>query len=177
MFLDIQTGRTHNASGRLLSDLEALGMIETSGMSRRGLIKAGAIGAGAGIAVMAMPGVAAASSLLILQMREYGGLAGTSPNTRKSIAFGEFGLEEFIPDGSVGVFRLLDQEFEVTDGAATAYGSFSSYPFFFNVVREVGMPDFVVFTRDIAESELAGQTAIITFTALNIRVEYTFPSA
>jgi hypothetical protein len=37
-------------------------LVSEAGMSRRGLIKAGAIGAGAGIAVLAMPSVAAASS-------------------------------------------------------------------------------------------------------------------
>lgn len=175
VFLDVQAGRTPHAAAQLTSELEALGLIEASGMSRRGLIKAGAIGAGAGIAVMAMPGVAAAaSSLLILQMGEYGGNAGVAPNTRKSIIFGAWGLEEFIPDGSVGVFKLLDQEFEVTDGADTPFGPFSGYPFFFNVVKIDGIRDFVVFTRDIPESELAGQTATVTFAALNIRVEYTF---
>jgi hypothetical protein len=45
-----------------VSDLVRLGVLETTGLSRRGLVKAGAIGAGAGIAVMAMPSVAAASS-------------------------------------------------------------------------------------------------------------------
>ena len=43
-------------------ELADQGIINTSGMSRRGLIRAGAIGAGAGIAVLAMPSVAAASS-------------------------------------------------------------------------------------------------------------------
>jgi TctA family transporter len=47
----------------VVSDLVRLGVLESPELSRRGLIKAGAIGAGAGIAVMAMPSVAAASSL------------------------------------------------------------------------------------------------------------------
>jgi hypothetical protein len=46
----------------LVAELAGLGVVEVSGISRRGLIKTGAIGAGAGIAVLAMPGVAAASS-------------------------------------------------------------------------------------------------------------------
>jgi hypothetical protein len=46
----------------LVAELTVLGVLEVSGISRRGLIKAGAIGAGAGIAVLAMPGVAAAAS-------------------------------------------------------------------------------------------------------------------
>jgi hypothetical protein len=115
-------------------------------------------------------------SLLVLQMGDYGGRAGVAPYTRKSIIFGAFGLEEFIPDGSVGVFKLLDQEFNVSDGAETPYGPFSWYPFFFNVVKIDGIRDFVVFNRDIAESELCGQTATVTFADLNIRVEYTFPA-
>lgn len=43
-------------------ELARAGVLESSAVSRRGLIKAGAIGAGAGIAVLAMPTVAAASS-------------------------------------------------------------------------------------------------------------------
>jgi len=46
----------------VVTDLIHAGVLETTGLSRRGLVKAGAIGAGAGIAVMAMPGIAAASS-------------------------------------------------------------------------------------------------------------------
>jgi hypothetical protein len=57
----VQSG-SRVATDAVVSDLLRLGVFETSGLSRRGLIKAGAIGAGAGIAVMAMPGVAAASS-------------------------------------------------------------------------------------------------------------------
>ena len=50
------------AEDSAVAELAGLGVVEVSGVSRRGLIKAGAIGAGAGIAVLAMPGVAAASS-------------------------------------------------------------------------------------------------------------------
>lgn len=115
-------------------------------------------------------------SLLVLQMGDFGGTYGVTPNSRKSIIFGKWGLEEFIPNGAVGVFKLLDQEFTVTDGVATPYGPFSDYPFFFNVVKIDGIRDFVVFNRDILESELCGQTATVTFADLNIRVEYTFPT-
>ena len=44
-------------------ELADQGIIQTSAMSRRGLIRAGAVGAGAGIAVLAMPSVAAAASV------------------------------------------------------------------------------------------------------------------
>jgi hypothetical protein len=50
------------AEDSAVAELAGLGVVEVSGVSRRGLIKAGAIGAGAGIAVLAMPGVAAAAS-------------------------------------------------------------------------------------------------------------------
>jgi hypothetical protein len=46
-----------------VSELIDRGVLQEKAMSRRGLIKAGAVGAGAGIAVMAMPGVAAAASV------------------------------------------------------------------------------------------------------------------
>ena len=62
VFLDVQAGKTPHASEKLMNDLEGLGLVQIAGMSRRGLIKASAIGVGAGIAVMAMPGVAAAAS-------------------------------------------------------------------------------------------------------------------
>jgi hypothetical protein len=62
VFLDIQAGRAVHARDDIVSGLDAQGVIEIPGVSRRGLIKAGAIGAGAGIAVLSMPNVAAAAS-------------------------------------------------------------------------------------------------------------------
>lgn len=62
VFLDIQAGRAVQASDDIVSGLEAQGVIEIPGVSRRGLIKVGAIGTGVGIAVLAMPSVAAAAS-------------------------------------------------------------------------------------------------------------------
>jgi hypothetical protein len=69
LFLDIQAGRGVDTADLVVANLVDLGVVQTSGMSRRGLIKAGAIGAGAGIAVMAMPSVAAASSESGLSLR------------------------------------------------------------------------------------------------------------
>jgi hypothetical protein len=63
--LDVQAGRKVNSLEPVLRNLADLGVITTPGVSRRGLITAGAVGAGAGIAVLAMPGVAAASSVSI----------------------------------------------------------------------------------------------------------------
>ena len=62
MLEDIRAGKSVDVSDPVVVDLLELGIVSTPGVSRRGLIKAGAIGAGAGIAVLAMPGVAAASS-------------------------------------------------------------------------------------------------------------------
>ena len=62
MLLDVKTGRKVDSSDPALRDLVDLGVISAPGLSRRGLIRVGAVGAGAGIAVLAMPGVAAASS-------------------------------------------------------------------------------------------------------------------
>lgn len=59
----IQVGLPVDLSSALGAELVSLGIVaEPAGMSRRGLLTAGAIGAGAGIAVLAMPSVAAAAS-------------------------------------------------------------------------------------------------------------------
>jgi hypothetical protein len=60
----VQGGKSVEVNGTV-SDLIARGVLESAKLSRRGLITAGAIGAGAGIAVMAMPGVAAAASVAL----------------------------------------------------------------------------------------------------------------
>ena len=60
--LTIQAGESVSSSDPVVGELVARGVVEGPGLSRRGLIKAGAIGAGAGIAVLALPSVAAASS-------------------------------------------------------------------------------------------------------------------
>lgn len=59
----ITCGQPVDSSDSAFYDLVDRGIIaRTSGFSRRGLLKAGAIGTGAGIAVISMPSVAAASS-------------------------------------------------------------------------------------------------------------------
>ena len=60
--LTIQAGQSVSSSDPVVGELVARGVIEVPGLSRRGLIRAGAVGAGAGIAVFALPSVAAASS-------------------------------------------------------------------------------------------------------------------
>lgn len=59
---EIQAGKSIDINSAAVADLVHLGILSTSTMSRRGLIKASAIGVGAGIAVLAMPTAAAASS-------------------------------------------------------------------------------------------------------------------
>jgi hypothetical protein len=58
----IHAGQAEGLSEAVVRDLAAQGIIEVPGLSRRNLITAGALGAGAGIAVLTLPGVAAASS-------------------------------------------------------------------------------------------------------------------
>jgi hypothetical protein len=64
--LTIQAGESVSSSDPVVGELVARGVVEVPGLSRRGLIRAGAVGAGAGIAVLAMPSVAAASSVVDL---------------------------------------------------------------------------------------------------------------
>ena len=61
----IRHGESLGGAGAVVSDLVVRGVIQpVSGMSRRGVVRAGVIGAGVGIAALAMPGVAAASSAI-----------------------------------------------------------------------------------------------------------------
>lgn len=62
-FLAIQAGEPVDSSDEAVQELVAAGVVRSRGLSRRGLVKAGAVGLGAGIAVIAIPSVAAASSI------------------------------------------------------------------------------------------------------------------
>jgi hypothetical protein len=65
----VQAGGVPSLPSETVSDLVKRGvLVSQAEVSRRDLIKAGAIGAGAGIAVLAMPGVAAASSVQRTQL-------------------------------------------------------------------------------------------------------------
>jgi hypothetical protein len=59
---NVEASRKADLADPAVRDLVELGIVTAPGLSRRGLIKAGAISAGAGIAVLAVPGAAAASS-------------------------------------------------------------------------------------------------------------------
>jgi hypothetical protein len=61
----IQAGTFVDSTSHLVGELTSLGILDTPGVTRRGAITAGAIAAGAGISVMAMPGLAAASSDIV----------------------------------------------------------------------------------------------------------------
>lgn len=73
--LNVEAGKPVDPSHPLVAEFSNLGIIQPpKSVSRRGLIKAGAIGAGAGIAVLAMPSVAAAASgsgALVLTLVEW----------------------------------------------------------------------------------------------------------
>lgn len=171
VFLDVQADRTPHASENLTAELESLGIIENSGMSRRGLIKAGAIGVGAGIAVFAMPGVAAASSGggPRTYPMSYGGTTSGVPGV--STALLEFGGDSLveppislsIPDGTSAVFRSGDLVVPLT---ISGFGD--------------GEPDgrpwiAISFSPPAANSNFAaGNVATITIESLNVILSYTF---
>ena len=154
VFLDVQAGRTSPASAQLTSDLEALGIIEASGMSRRGLIKAGAIGAGAGIAVMAMPGVAAAASGACFTPATF--LVTTSMNTGAGPFYERLvaifnrdhpvGLVAAIPIGHPGTFTpTTGDPFPVTwDGEKFDSGFVLNRPFSDNAALQLGSVTFTL---------------------------------
>ena len=58
-------------AGKVVDDLKAVGVLDSPSLTRRGLVRGGAIGVGAGIAVLAMPGVAAADSSRIKLVGEW----------------------------------------------------------------------------------------------------------
>jgi hypothetical protein len=68
VLLDVTAGKRIDSADPALRDLVDLGIVSAPGVSRRGLIQAGVIGAGAGIAVLAIPGLAAASSVQRTQL-------------------------------------------------------------------------------------------------------------
>lgn len=63
---DVEAGKRVDSSELALRELVELGIVSAPGLSRRGLIKAGAIGAGASIAVLSFPSAAMASSGIAL---------------------------------------------------------------------------------------------------------------
>ena len=77
---DIQARNPVDVRSPTVADLIDLGVVKGQRqMSRRGFIRVGAIGAGAGIAVLSMPGAAAASSPVYLEFIFYQTEFGSSP--------------------------------------------------------------------------------------------------
>lgn len=99
---DIRAGKPVDLSDAAVSDLLKLGIVSTPGLSRRGLIKAGAIGAGAGVAVLAMPSAVAAASLPVVTIaveRRFG-TANSESLLRLSIRSDEYPAG--VPLGTAG---------------------------------------------------------------------------
>jgi len=108
VLLDVQGGRDVDPSEPALKTLSDLDIVTSPGMSRRGLIKAGAIGAGAGIVVMAMPSVAMASSGGPISFRI--GTVGTSGGQSQgwtitlSPDLSDSNTPTNVPDGTSGTY-------------------------------------------------------------------------
>jgi len=62
VLVDVQAGKDVDPTEPALQTLSDLGILISPGMSRRGLITAGALGAGASVVMLSMPAAAAASS-------------------------------------------------------------------------------------------------------------------
>lgn len=65
---DVEAGRQVDSTDPALRDLVDLGVVSAPGLSRRGLIKVGAIGAGTGIAILALPSPAMAASASVQEI-------------------------------------------------------------------------------------------------------------
>lgn len=119
----IQSGETVPVTA-VTDELAKAGVLESSTLSRRGLIKAGAIGAGAGIAVLAMPTVAAASS------GPNGGTSGYEPPAGVQVldASNQWGRrtdlaeDDSVADGTNYFFGLyLNTSFTTNEDRPTLY--------------------------------------------------------
>jgi len=109
---NIHAGDVHVLPSEAVSELVHRGIVVSqAGLSRRGLIKAGAIGASAGIAVMAMPGAAVAASTngpsgpvpLVL---DFQGIFGGNNDPTFYVDFGR-PVDRFVPGGTVSVLSAL----------------------------------------------------------------------
>jgi hypothetical protein len=113
----IQAGDVHALPSETVSELVDRGIVVSqAGMSRRGLIKAGAIGAGVGIAVLAMPGVAAASSAIVVtnaftfRVREIADF-GTGVDRVVKLNFRDQRDAPTPPDGTAGTLTSSGETF------------------------------------------------------------------
>ncbi len=167
LFLDIQAGEKVDASDPAVAKLVDLGIVQASGLSRRGLVKAGAIGAVAGIAVMAMPSVAAASSTFRIVAMSF--IFGSPDGDNYTSLMYEFGSARtdsdlVIPNDTPGVFALSGLPGYSITFLASGY---SMAPFLYNYLT--------IATPGLPQSYLPGQTATITFASLNLRGTFFHP--
>lgn len=109
---DVQAGRRVTADDPALLHLLEVGVVVAPGISRRGLMRAGAVGVVTGVAILAMPAVAAASSGSCFSPSSFDVGVGLNNNDdgweyltvnfdRPNIPAG---LVETIPDGHPGTF-------------------------------------------------------------------------
>lgn len=136
----IHAGQAEGLSEAVVRDLAAQGIIEVPGLSRRNLITAGALGAGAGIAVLTLPGVAAASSglpVLQLSVKTFENSSSTNPSFPWTFRF----------EGPAGTFvqseppQLRFEEYFVPDTNTGAYNPIEISSDGTTVVFEVGDPN------------------------------------
>jgi hypothetical protein len=91
-------GRAVDSHHPVLSELLELGIVQTiEGVTRRELIKAGGIGAGAGIAFIALPGAAAASSVVREPLNGYFYPTSDEPTTWRFEISATRGVENPFP--------------------------------------------------------------------------------
>jgi hypothetical protein len=148
----IQAGQRVDTDTAIVSDLVDLGIIEASGISRRGLITAGALGAGTAIAVLSLPTAAAASSGLNLNGRWTTDVLADNPVIR-------FNINDSTPGGWPTVVPSTDG---TTIGPLTVNGeSFAAENFSF----EEGDEQFIVWDSDFPGAEESESTVFVgTFT-------------
>jgi hypothetical protein len=117
--------------GKVVDDLKAVGVLESPSLTRRGLVKGGAIGVGAGIAVLAMPGVAAADSTRIKLVGEW--WWGLQTSTARFRIEKKNNVDSF-PDFQTDAYGLIIGTFDLTvngiqNGVSQyQYGSFGDKP-------------------------------------------------
>ena len=118
-------------------ELANQGIISPSGMSRRGLIRAGAIGTGAGIAALTMPSVAAAASGENTVLGRWTTtLSGSEYTGRQIVRFTAFGFD-FPNDLGDGFFATASPS-----GGATPPGPLVGLPTGFSPAATIGTDIF-----------------------------------
>ena len=116
--LTIQAGQSVSSSDAVVGELVARGVVEVPGLSRRGLIRAGAVGAGAGIAILALPSVAAASSVVELTAAAFFGRTPPIPE-----------MSTFFNSATGDLYLAIIVDYSVLDVNAPADGTTGTVTF------------------------------------------------